>query len=413
MHIISLFFLCLLVIIVPWETNFVIPGLASAARIIGVLAFGLGILKVAFRGRLRPPPWEMIWFALFIGWCLAGVSWSINMEASVDRTITFVLLFTFVWLIWELADTPDRQKALMRAFVAGTTILVFNVYLNSIGRGVSLESEDRATAAAANPNGVATVCCMAIQYALFLITRREKGKFEVPNWFYWGFIAAAGIAIPMTGSRMGLVSAFIVGVAFLPLLRQALRGSGWKNAVILVVIAAVIGIMGPRLASQGSLERLREGIGARTFQERIEIWQRGLRAWSETPYLGVGPGAYEFAGLSVGEKHYAAHNTYVSVLVESGIVGSVIYFAFWFVVVLRIFRMPGKDRFFWLVFFVSLQPTMLTGSGEYYKFWWLVGAQILCAAANAKQARPAGRRFLVYPLRTPGPALRPPPPSTP
>ncbi len=412
MHTISLFFLCLLVTIVPWEENFVIPGLVSAARILGLLAFALGILKVMIRGGLRTPPRAMIWFALFIVWCMLAASWSIDPEATFERATTYVLLFTFVWLIWEVADTPGRQRTLMRAFVVGTAVLVFNVYLNSVGHGVSFnDGEGRATAQHANPNGVAIMCCMAIQFAFFLITRREKGKFELPDWFYWGFIAAAGIAIPMTGSRVGVITTLIVALAFLPVLRQAMRRSGWRNAVMLLVIVAVIGIVVSRLASTALIERLAEGTKAHTVQTRVDAWKRGLRAWSETPLLGTGPGTYAFAGLVRGEIPLVAHNTFVGVLVEYGVVGFVLYFAFWVFPVRRISRIPGKDRFFWLVFLMSLLPSLMSGSQEYAKWWWLIGALILCAAANPMPTLSADRRFFGYPVRTPGTALRPPRPS--
>jgi O-antigen ligase len=409
---ISLLSLCLLVAIVPWEENFVIPGVVSMSRVVGLVALGLGIVKVMSSGRLRPIPREMIWFALFIGWCMLALNWSISSEETGSRIITYVLLFAFVWLIWEVADTPQRQKALMRAFVAGTAVLVFNVYLRSVGLGLSLTNDEgRATAASANPNGVAIMCCMAIQYAFFLITRREKGKFELPNWLLWGFIVAAGIAIPMTGSRAGLACAVLMSLTFLPMLRQIMRRSDWKKAALLLLIATVIVVMVPLLASRGSLQRLTEGLGAHTFEERVEAWQRGLQAWRESPLLGVGPGTYPLVGEMAWGTHLASHNTYVTLLVEYGLVGSVLYFAFWLIILRRVLRMPGSDRFFWLVFLLAIQPMLITGIAEYYKWWWFIGAVIMCAAANPKPAKSAGRRFLGYPVRAPGTALRPPRPS--
>ena len=391
---ISLLSLCLLVAIVPWEENFVIPGIVSMSRVVGLVAFGLGIVKVASSGRLRPIPREMIWFALFIGWCMLALNWSINSEETGSRIITYVLLFAFVWLIWEVADTPQRQKVLMRAFVAGTAVLVFNVYLRSVGLGLSLTNDEgRATAANANPNGVATMCCMAIQYAFFLITRREKGKFELPNWLLWGFIVAAGIAMPMTGSRAGLACAVLMSLTFLPMLRQIMRRSDWKMAALLLVIAAVVVVMVPRLASKGSLQRLTEGFETHTFQERVEAWQRGLRAWRESPVLGTGPGSYPYLGQLAWDEHLASHNTYVTMLVEYGIPGSVLYFAFWLIILRRVLRMPGSDRFFWLVFLLAIQPMLITGIAEYYKWWWFDRCRDHVCGGESKAGQDGGPAF--------------------
>ena len=48
---------------------------------------------------------------------------------ALQRTRTFVLLLTFVWLICQLANDTNRLKWLMRAFILGTAILIANLYL--------------------------------------------------------------------------------------------------------------------------------------------------------------------------------------------------------------------------------------------------------------------------------------------
>ncbi len=405
MHTIALSCLCLLAAIMPWEEYFLIPYVVSGARIVGLAALVLGVSKVVFTGRARMPPWPMLFFAMFIGWCLLAVTWSIDAEKTLIRAMTFVLLFTFVWLTWELADTSGRQRSIMRAFVIGTAILVFNVYLNQIGLGLKEASETRATAESANPNGVAAACCIACQFALYLITHREKGRFELPNWLYWVFIAVAAIAIPMTGSRSGFLSALCAAISFVPLLIKARHRSGWKNAAMLVVILAVIGVAVPRLVSKAILTRVTEGTESYTFQSRVDAWSRGLREWKKTPMLGVGPATYAIAGLASGERERAAHNTFVSVLVETGIIGSVLYFAFWLLVIRRVFRMPKAERFFWLVFFLSLLPLMVTGNDEASKSLWLIGALVLCHSASPRPAQLSGRRLVISSIPKFGPVV--------
>jgi O-antigen ligase len=392
MHTLALICLCLLAAIMPWEENFIIPYVVSGARILGVGVLALGILKVVFTGKIRVPPLPMYFFAMFVGWCFLASNWSLDSERTITRSTTYALLFAFIWLTWEFADTPRRQKMLMRAFIIGTAILIFNVYLNQIGMGLQEARETRATVDAANPNGVAAACCIACQFALYLITRREKGQFELPDWLYWGFIAAAAIAIPMTGSRAGFLSACCAALSFYPVLRKATQKSGWKNAMMLAILVAVMGIAIPRLVSSAILARVAEGTDAYTFQTRVDAWERGLREWSKTPMLGVGPACYSIAGLASGEKERAAHNTFVSVLVETGLVGAVLYFAFWVLAIRRVLRTQKADRYFWLVFLLSLLPIMITSNDEAAKSLWLIGALVLCQSANPQATRVFGRR---------------------
>ena len=48
---------------------------------------------------------------------------------------------------------------------------------------------------------------MSILFAFYLITRREKTGFELPDWFYWGFIVVAGARHPADRVASGALSA--------------------------------------------------------------------------------------------------------------------------------------------------------------------------------------------------------------
>lgn len=50
---------------------------------------------------------------------------------------------------------------------------------------------------------------------------------------------------------------------------------------------------------------------------RINIWKRGITLWKESPYIGVGAGAYRVSGY----KQFNLHNYYLQVLVDSGYIG--------------------------------------------------------------------------------------------
>ncbi len=63
------------------------------------------------------------------------------------------------------------------------------------------------------------------------------------------------------------------------------------------------------------------------LNQRTAIWAAGLRAFAAHPVLGVGEGAYlQISDRQLGEG-FVAHNTFVSVLVELGIVGFLLFAA--------------------------------------------------------------------------------------
>jgi len=396
---ISFPFLWLLVFIMPWEDIFAIPGLTSLAKIFGMLAFLLGLTGALFSGRVRLP-FVLVWVALFSGWCAVSSQWAPDPEMPLQRAATYVLLLTFVWLICELADDPKRLKSLMRACVLGTAMIVVNTYLGYVHAGVPLntEGEVRYTAEGANANLVAFFCSLSILFAFYLITRRKKGGFELPDWFYWGFIVAASLAVLLTGSRAGALSLGIVGFVVLGRLWKV----NWRVRLGLIASVVFVGLLVPRLVSRSTIERIAEGTSGDTFTVRTNAWQVGLKVWKETPLLGVGAGCYTDMMAKQGERAMVAHNTLVSVLVESGLVGFILYFSFWGVVIRRVMLLPKVERFFWLGVIASYLPAFLSGSMEYQKLWWFLGALVLCQASQPKVADANTQKIVAPPVRAPG-----------
>jgi O-antigen ligase len=160
-----------------------------------------------------------------------------------------------------------------------------------------------------------------------------------------------------------------------------------------VVLIAVLALS---LVARSTFARLGEGTSGNTFAERTNAWRYGLKAWAETPVLGVGAGSYVDTQISQGQRDLAAHNTVVSVLVENGLIGFTLYFAFWGIVIRRAMLLPKADRNFWLSVLACYLPAFLSGSAEYQKSLWLLGAMVLCQtpqprAADAKQQGIAAR----------------------
>jgi O-antigen ligase len=378
--------LWLLVLIIPWEGNFVIPGLVSFARFLGLLAFACGLLGIFASGRLKAPPLPLLPFMAYIGWCFLSLSWAMDPESALSISQTYVLLLIFVWLVQELTDTPKRLNGLLRAFVLGNAIMVADVYLSYLHAGISLSERAlvRATAEHANANGVAICCALSIVFAYYLIVNRQKPSFELPKWFYWGSIVAAGLAIPLTGSRGGTLSAIPAAA----LLLFSMRRGGWKTAATLVACIVLVLFLIPRVVPSANLARIGEGTRGSSFQERLRLWKNGLTTWSTTPILGAGAGSYEAAAEAAsGESSQVAHNTYVEVLVETGAVGFLLYFTCWLLIVRRIVSLPRGDRLFWLVVLATFLPSTVALSIEYQKVWWLFGALVLARSNIAYQSQ--------------------------
>jgi len=87
-----------------------------------------------------------------------------------------------------------------------------------------------------------------------------------------------------------------------------------------------------------------ESVGKDGGSGRIEIWNNGLSLFLNNPIQGIG--LYNFRDYSAdffGEGIYM-HNTFLEILVESGVIGSVLFFIFWALLFFRIMSIVWKDK---------------------------------------------------------------------
>jgi O-antigen ligase len=90
-------------------------------------------------------------------------------------------------------------------------------------------------------------------------------------------------------------------------------------------------------------------MGGEGFETRRGILENGVRAFLQDPIVGVGLGAFGAATTGALAKDIVAHNTFLSVLVETGIVGGVAFLAILLALILMTRRMPVLERRVWRV----------------------------------------------------------------
>lgn len=155
----------------------------------------------------------------------------------------------------------------------------------------------------------------------------EKDK----RLIYVTAIGLMGIALILSGSRGGLVS-LVAAVCFLVILTT---GSGrTKDTVVKAVMAAVmIGVFiagSILIGGESSLTRLAETAASDNFTtNRLQIWTVTLDVVRHNLPFGAGLGAFgvaytPFDTMNGFERVEQAHNDYLEVLADAGVVGAVI-----------------------------------------------------------------------------------------
>ncbi len=152
-----------------------------------------------------------------------------------------------------------------------------------------------------------------------------------------GMLAGVGVVIVFRSRLAALLS----GLALLLLLTALLLGNFRPDAVPEPVAARMQEIP----AFLGMTDILSQPVTDENFAviERLAHWVAAIRMWEMAPWFGVGPGNYATVYPLVRLPRWEdalghAHNVYLNVLGETGLVGLTAYLALWIGVVIWVWR---------------------------------------------------------------------------
>ena len=154
----------------------------------------------------------------------------------------------------------------------------------------------------------------------------------------------------------------------------------------MVLLAASLFVVLPIVQPLSSFQRL--GTTATEVTEgdlngRTGQWEQGLRAFMEHPVLGVGTDMYR----TVNTLNKVAHNSYLSVLVEEGLIGFTIFLSILGIVALQVLRLPKWDRNFWLTSLLVWAIGASTLTWEHRKTtWFFLTFAVAAAVIGARRS---------------------------
>jgi O-antigen ligase len=355
----------------PWENFIVIPGLGVISRVFGMVAASLAVLAALVSGKLRR--WHLFHFAAlsFVIWAGGIMLMVYNPITMPKKFWTFVQLFIVIWMIWELAHTRKRQLGLLTAYILGAYVAALDtimLYRRDTG-GLR-----RFAAAGGDPNDLAMTLALALPMAWYLGTTYHR---PLLRWVYRAYLPVGLVAIGLTASRGGVLAA-IVGLLIVPLTITKLSPGRFAIALVVLVLSGSFAVsyiptkVANRLATTGAeVEDLSLG-------GRFTIWKAGVNAFVQRPLVGYGTSGFRAAVTpELGHSTQVAHNSFLSVLVEEGLVGFVFYSLMFVAVFLAVLSLPSLERRFALVLLATVVTTMLPLTWEDNKAVWFVLAALL------------------------------------
>lgn len=377
--------LWLFVLTIPLENVVRVPGVGSLARVGGVAAFLAWGVDVLGKRAVRRPGAAMVLPTLFVVWSAATVIWSIDPERSVERVKTALQLLLLLWLIWDQIRSRVEETRAIQAYVWGCVIAAALTLVDFARGGSRYAYAGRYAASGFDPNGLGVILAIGTVFILYLLVvdRASRSRKVV----LVAGLALCEVAVLLTGSR-GAVLAGLAGLTGVAC--TSLQGGGRKLAAVLLLVGTVA-VMSLRWVPGVILERLATipfEVERGTLAGRRDIWRVGLDLWRREPLAGVGVGAFMSGAEPLLGQARVAHNTFVSVLVETGAVGELL-FASWVLYVFYRTRQIGPIRSgLWLALLLTWVVGALSLNWEFEKpTWFLLG---LAAALGAADLRRAG-----------------------
>lgn len=301
-------------------------------------------------------PWHqdtiIRWVVIFIAWMWMQTPWVLGLDAHLEGVIIMTKYLLVMYVLVKILDSPQAMDFMFVAHIVGCA------YLGVLARDMSVSGERLDGVGGPGIDDANTLGMMFATGAVLSAVQLLAG----PLWkrglvlLCTPFILNGLVLTQSRGAFLGLATGGFALFFLAPKGKRKVIGSmGAAGAVLFLV-----------LASQTFWERMQtiqveEGQEReKSAESRLVIAASQLRMFADHP-MGVGhrgtaalsreyiPEEYlaKEAGVSEENRQRSSHNTFLTVLVEQGVIGAVIYFSLLVTVFRRLFvlrSLPGATE---------------------------------------------------------------------
>lgn len=375
-------FLFLTVFTIPFQKSFIIPGLGSLNKIFGIVLAVVAIYTVLLKGNIRKLPLYFVLLFLFILMSFISYFWATVPKDAISKTLLYLQLGFIAWAMYEFACDYKRLDLLIKSYVLGCSVIALQSIYQYLTVGSNpLVSTSRFFIEGYNPNELGTIWAFGLITAMYLIVRGYK--------VYLLYVPLGAFTILLTGSRTALILVVFIGMSTLWMFfKYKVRFR--KLITFTLVIASILIISKMPPEQMYRLSTIKYELSSGTLNGRTSIWNSGIETFKQNPMLGVGSGSFLEASVvnSATGVEFAAHNSYLSVLVENGSVGFIVFALMLATLFVSSYKIKKNNLYRWLCL------TLITGwmilsfasHAEAQKYTWVIFGFIITAYYVSKKS---------------------------
>ena len=264
-------------------------------------------------------------------WTGFSMLWTPDLAVGFYTFWRLSVVIFFGFIVWQIVQTEDDVAILAQGYIFGAIMVFFSLYRNvQLGKGAfgaGSGGQLRYSAQDLQPNAVAWIFAFAAGLAwMLIIWNRPTSKVFLPVNYAMPIIAIVGTLF--TGSRGGSIALVL---ALAPIVLYI-----WKRPIgAALLVGGLFMVLPSILVSeklQGSIARIANAASSGEsdgFSGRIDLWRAAIELALQNPFLGTGVGGFNQGSsdlaLNTTSGVNGAHQAFLAVLSETGIVGLVLF----------------------------------------------------------------------------------------
>jgi O-antigen ligase len=261
----------------------------------------------------------------FVGWGVLSLTWAESPGNGLEALFRISLNAIFFMIVFTAVRTRGQAIGVLGAFLAGACLNALYGLINP----VHVANTARFATSSSKPGELAAALVAGLVLGVAL-TGALKGK-PGPRFLVALAVPLCAVGILFTGSRGGLIALTVALAGFIVV------GAKWRGRI--VVLAAIVVIAGLGFYTYAASPDLRDRVtSVGSGSGRIDLWTVGWRMVEGDPVQGVGIGNFPVASPDyvlvpgtvarpeyVSYKDKVAHNTYLELWAETGLVGLTLF----------------------------------------------------------------------------------------
>lgn len=368
---------CLFLFSLSWENAVVVSGFGTVGRALGGLAVLGWLISAALRGRVSRPGAGVALMLAYLLYSVATYFVRLDANSAFSTALTSLQLAVIVLLLWDQVRSRAALVLALVSLVAGAYVGVFLTVMTFLSQQ-PVRFQQRYSGGNFDPNDLGLMLSLSVPLAWWTAKQLHSAPLR---WLLMAYPLACLAALVLTGSRAALISC---AFSLLYVFHDVWFTASFRPAARLGLLATLgLSVWAAALLAPESVARLSTigtEITSGDLNDRRTIWDAAWSLAGESPLFGLGVGRFADDLKPYYGQAIVAHNTLITVAVEEGLIGALIYCAFLGSLLLGLLRLRNSTKPMWIACLACLAVGTFTLTWNHRKLTWVLPTLALCSA---------------------------------